>query len=160
VNTVTLSAGVALILAWIVWEWLHPAPIVDIKLFKKRNFATVMFFTFVLGIVLFGATVVIPQFLQNLLGYPAIKAGDADHDAGCRRSGEPDGSPDHDGLRLRQHSVGSELYGDASEPGHRLRLGRHAADVSVYWAAFHLPALQHAWPTSACRERRTTRFPG
>jgi DHA2 family multidrug resistance protein len=75
--TATLTAGVGLIVSWIVWEWLHPAPIVDIKLFKKRNFATAMFFTFVLGIVLFGTTVVIPQFLQNLLGYPAIKAGEA-----------------------------------------------------------------------------------
>ena len=36
-----------------------------------------MFFTFVLGIVLFGTTVVIPQFLQLLLGYPAVKAGEA-----------------------------------------------------------------------------------
>jgi DHA2 family multidrug resistance protein len=75
--TGTLTAGVGLIIAWIVWEWLHPAPIVDIKLFKKRNFATAMFFTFVLGIVLFGTTVVIPQFLQNLIGYPAVKAGEA-----------------------------------------------------------------------------------
>jgi DHA2 family multidrug resistance protein len=36
-----------------------------------------MFFTFVLGTVLFGTTVVIPQFLQLLLGYPAVKSGEA-----------------------------------------------------------------------------------
>jgi DHA2 family multidrug resistance protein len=36
-----------------------------------------MFFTFMLGTVLFGTTVVIPQFLQTLLGYPAVKAGEA-----------------------------------------------------------------------------------
>lgn len=64
-------------LFWIVWEWTHDDPIVDIRLFQRRNFATAMFFTFVLGIVLFGTTVVIPQFLQLLLGYPAVKAGEA-----------------------------------------------------------------------------------
>jgi DHA2 family multidrug resistance protein len=75
--TLTLAGGVALLITWIVWEWRHPSPIVDVKLFKRRNFATAMFFTFILGIVLFGTTVVIPQFLQNLLGYSAVKAGEA-----------------------------------------------------------------------------------
>ncbi len=75
--TIALAAAVVLVITWIVWEWRHPSPIVDIKLFKRRNFATAMFFTFILGIVLFGTTVVIPQFLQNLLGYPAVKAGEA-----------------------------------------------------------------------------------
>ena len=64
-------------IAWIVWEWRHPFPIVNIRLFRKRNFAVAMFFTFMLGIVLFGTTVVIPQFLQTLLGYPAVTAGEA-----------------------------------------------------------------------------------
>ena len=63
--------------AWVVWEWFHPEPIVDVRLFRNRNFSTAMFFTFVLGIVLFGTTVVIPQFLQVLMGYPAVKAGEA-----------------------------------------------------------------------------------
>jgi DHA2 family multidrug resistance protein len=36
-----------------------------------------MFFTFILGIVLYGTTVLIPQFLQSLLGYPAVRAGEA-----------------------------------------------------------------------------------
>jgi MFS transporter, DHA2 family, multidrug resistance protein len=65
------------LITWVVWEYNHPSPIVEIRLFKNRNFSVAMFFTFVLGIVLFGTTVVIPQFLQLLLGYPAIKAGEA-----------------------------------------------------------------------------------
>ena len=52
-------------------------PIVELKLLKKRNFATAMFFMFMLGIVLYGTTVLIPQFLQLLLGYPAVMAGEA-----------------------------------------------------------------------------------
>jgi DHA2 family multidrug resistance protein len=58
-------------------EYYHPLPIVEIRLFRNRNFSTVMFLTFVLGIVLSGATVVIPQFLQLLLGYPAQTSGGA-----------------------------------------------------------------------------------
>src|SRR5438309_2186952 len=37
--TVTLFVGVSLLVYWVIWEWRHPAPIVDVKLFKKRNFA-------------------------------------------------------------------------------------------------------------------------
>jgi DHA2 family multidrug resistance protein len=65
------------LVVWVIWEYNHPSPIVEIRLFKNRNFSTAMFFTFVLGMVLFGTTVVIPQFLQLLMGYPAVKAGEA-----------------------------------------------------------------------------------
>ncbi len=75
--TTMLIVAVYAFMVWVVWEWYHPEPIVDVRLFKNRNFACAMFFTFVLGTVLFGTTVVIPQFLQVLLGYPAEKAGQA-----------------------------------------------------------------------------------
>ncbi len=75
--TVTFIIAVACLIAWIVWEWRHPDPIVDIRLFKHRNFAVAIFFTFTLGVVLFGTTVMLPQFLQDLLGYPAVTAGEA-----------------------------------------------------------------------------------
>jgi DHA2 family multidrug resistance protein len=64
-------------LVWIVWEWNHPNPVVDIRMFKMRNFATAMFFSFTVGIVLYGTTFMIPQFLQVLLGYPAVVAGES-----------------------------------------------------------------------------------
>ena len=57
------------------WEWRHPDPIVDLKLLKNRNFGTAVFLQFVLGMVLFGSTVLIPQFLQVLMGYTAERAG-------------------------------------------------------------------------------------
>ena len=75
--TVLLAVAVYALLVWVVWEWYHPNPIVDVRLFQNRNFATAMFFTFVLGTVLFGTTVVIPQFLEVLLGYPAVTSGEA-----------------------------------------------------------------------------------
>ena len=75
--TITFIIAIVSLTAWIVWEWRHPDPIVDIRLFKHRNFATAIFFTFVLGITLFGTTVMLPEFLENLLGYPAVAAGEA-----------------------------------------------------------------------------------
>ena len=49
----------------------------DLRLLRQRNFATSAFMMFVLGMVLFGTTVLIPQFLQVLMGYTAEQAGRA-----------------------------------------------------------------------------------
>ena len=69
--------AVIVFVGWIFWEWRHPNPIVELKLLKNRNLATAIFFMFILGFVLYGTTVLIPQFLQLLLGYPAVAAGEA-----------------------------------------------------------------------------------
>ena len=68
-----LAACILTFFVW--WEWHHPDPIVDLKLLKNRNFGTAVFLQFVLGMVLFGSTVLIPQFLQVLMGYTAERAG-------------------------------------------------------------------------------------
>ena len=60
----------------------HPDPIVDLKLLRNRNFGTAIFLQFILGMVLFGSTVLIPQFLQVLMGYTAERAGMALSPAG------------------------------------------------------------------------------
>jgi DHA2 family multidrug resistance protein len=72
-----LCIAVIVLIAWIIWEWRHPNPIVELKLLKRRNFAAAVFFMFNLGFVLYGTTVLIPEFLQLLLGYPAVNAGEA-----------------------------------------------------------------------------------
>jgi DHA2 family multidrug resistance protein len=69
-----ITAAVCLITA-VVWEYHHPHPILDIRLFKVRNFAVSCLMMFMLGVSLFGATVLIPQFLQILMGYTAQQAG-------------------------------------------------------------------------------------
>jgi DHA2 family multidrug resistance protein len=76
INLSIATAVISLVL-FVWWEWHHKDPIVDVKLFKRRNFATAMVFTFALGMVLYGTTVLIPQFLQYLLGYSAVSAGEA-----------------------------------------------------------------------------------
>jgi DHA2 family multidrug resistance protein len=75
--TAVFVLSIVLLISWVVWEWRHPNPIVELTLLKKRNFRTAMFFMFVLGMVLYGTTVIIPQFLQLLLGYSAVSAGEA-----------------------------------------------------------------------------------
>jgi MFS transporter, DHA2 family, multidrug resistance protein len=67
--------GVPLLIAFFMWEWFHDHPIVDVRLLNNRNFGTAVFFSFILGIVLFGSTVLIPEFLQSSLGYTAERAG-------------------------------------------------------------------------------------
>jgi len=73
--TTMFSIGVPVLVAFFLWEWYHDNPIVDVRLLKNRNFGTAVFFSFVLGLVLFGTTVLIPQFLQTSMGYTAERAG-------------------------------------------------------------------------------------
>lgn len=54
---------------------LKHRPILDLTLFKNRNFATSFALMFILGFTLFGTTVLIPLFVQNLMGYTAELAG-------------------------------------------------------------------------------------
>ncbi len=75
--TTMFCVGVPVLVAFAIWEWYHPDPIVDVRLLKNRNFGTAVFFSFTLGIVLFGSTVLIPEFLQQSLGYTAERAGEA-----------------------------------------------------------------------------------
>ena len=63
------------ILAGIVWELRQKQPVVDLRMLKDRNFAVSTAAMFFLGFVLYSSTVLIPQFLQELLGYTAELAG-------------------------------------------------------------------------------------
>jgi MFS transporter, DHA2 family, multidrug resistance protein len=72
---VSLVIAIVALVALVVNEFLHDDPIMDLRLLKNRNFATAVTFSFVLGMVLNGSTILLPQFLQNSLGYTASLAG-------------------------------------------------------------------------------------
>jgi DHA2 family multidrug resistance protein len=74
ITTLILLAAAGLV-SLVIWEWRHKEPIVDVRLFKMFNFASCNVMMFVLGAVLFSSTVLLPQFLQTLMGYTAQKAG-------------------------------------------------------------------------------------
>ncbi|WP_313900637.1 DHA2 family efflux MFS transporter permease subunit [Edaphobacter flagellatus] len=72
----------AMIIAFVIMIWwelrqlrVGHRPIVNLTLFKRRNFAIGFILMFVLGFSLYGTTVLIPQFVQTLLGYTAQLAG-------------------------------------------------------------------------------------
>jgi DHA2 family multidrug resistance protein len=72
--TLALVSAICL-LSLVVWEWRHKDPVIDVQLFKNFNFATASLMMFTLGILLFSSLVMMPQFLQTLMGYTAQSAG-------------------------------------------------------------------------------------
>jgi DHA2 family multidrug resistance protein len=50
-------------------------PILDLRLLAQRNVGTTMFVMFMVGVSLYSSTVLIPQFLQEIMGYSAEQAG-------------------------------------------------------------------------------------
>jgi DHA2 family multidrug resistance protein len=69
-----LYAAVALV-SFVVWEWNHDTPIVDVRMFKRGGFAVANSLMLVLGVTLYGSTVLLPQYLQVLMGYTAQQSG-------------------------------------------------------------------------------------
>jgi len=63
------------LIAGIIWELREKEPVVDLRMLKDRNFAISTVAMFFLGFVLYSTTVLIPQLLQQLLGYTAELAG-------------------------------------------------------------------------------------
>jgi len=73
-----LCVGALVSLIW--WELRQirhqHKPIIDLRLFEGRTFSLSFGMMFVLGIALYGTTVLIPQLLQTLMGYTATSAGE------------------------------------------------------------------------------------
>ena len=61
--------------AFIVREIRTRDPVVHLRVFKDRTYAAGVFLMTVLGFVLYGSMLLVPIFLQTLLGYPAVNAG-------------------------------------------------------------------------------------
>lgn len=74
ITAFAIAAGLGL-LAFVVWELYQEDPIVDLRLLGQRNFAIANLLMLMLGFVLFGSTVLIPQLVQDLFGYTATLAG-------------------------------------------------------------------------------------
>jgi len=74
ITTLVVVATVCLI-SLVVWEWFQKAPIIDVHMFKSFNFASASLMMFTLGILLFSSLVLMPQFLQTLVGYTSQLAG-------------------------------------------------------------------------------------
>ncbi len=60
---------------FIWWQLKTEHPLVDLKVFKNRNFTLGLILMTTLGAILYGTTAQIPLFLQTLMGYPALQSG-------------------------------------------------------------------------------------
>lgn len=57
------------------WELRQREPLVDLSLFRSPGFSLINLIALIFGVGMFGSTFLLPIFLQNMLGYPALLAG-------------------------------------------------------------------------------------
>jgi len=74
ISGLAILAGVMLV-AFIIRELTTADPVLHLRVFKERTYATGVFLMTTLGFVMYGSLVLLPLFLQTVLGYPAIEAG-------------------------------------------------------------------------------------
>jgi MFS transporter, DHA2 family, multidrug resistance protein len=66
------ALGIAFAIAWLLYT---DKPVVNIRVFKDRNFAVGSVVIVAIGLVLYSSAVLIPQLAQEVLGYTALLAG-------------------------------------------------------------------------------------
>ena len=74
IRALGVMAVVGLVL-FVVRELRTDHPIVDLRVFRIPTYATGVFLMTILGFVLYGSTVLIPIWLQELMGYSSLNAG-------------------------------------------------------------------------------------
>ncbi|CDR06316.1 MFS transporter [Streptomyces iranensis] len=72
---VLLTAAVACLAAFLFIEARHPDPMLDLSLFRGRSFTGTQLATLCTNASFFGLLVYLSLYLQNQLGYSALKAG-------------------------------------------------------------------------------------
>jgi DHA2 family multidrug resistance protein len=72
--TVLAIVAAVSIVVFVIWELRQRYPVVDLRALGNSNFAMTNVMIFVLGVVLYGSTVLIPQYVQELMGYTAQQA--------------------------------------------------------------------------------------
>ena len=70
-----LIFGLAFLIGFIVWQRRCAAPLVNLTLFRYRQFAMGALVAFIYGMALFGSTYLLPVYLQMGLAYAPSRAG-------------------------------------------------------------------------------------
>lgn len=70
-----IAIAVVFLIGFLIRELRAEDPVVNLRVFKIRSYATGVLLMTVLGFVLYGSIVIVPIWLQTLLGYPAVNAG-------------------------------------------------------------------------------------
>jgi DHA2 family multidrug resistance protein len=69
-----ISASALILLIW--WEVPQESPMVDLTLFKRRDFAIGFVLMLFFGFMILGTTYLLPAYAQNVMGYRATEAGE------------------------------------------------------------------------------------
>ena len=72
---ITTIVSLTALVALVIWEWHNDDPIIDLHLYRDRSFAIGNFLMFMVGFALMSSTVLLPLFMQTILGYTAEQAG-------------------------------------------------------------------------------------
>ena len=71
----SLSAGVALLAAFLVWESRAPQPLLPLRFFRSRAFSATNVVSFAMFFGVFGSIFFLSQYFQTAQGYSPLQAG-------------------------------------------------------------------------------------
>jgi EmrB/QacA subfamily drug resistance transporter len=71
----SLGSGVALVAAFVAWEFKAPEPMLPMRFFRSRGFASTSVVSFAMFFGVFGAIFLLSQFFQSAQGYGPFEAG-------------------------------------------------------------------------------------
>jgi DHA2 family multidrug resistance protein len=74
ITTLAIVAAISLTV-WVIWELTDEQPLVDLRLFRHRNFAAGTLALVLAFALFFSIALMLPLWLQNTLGYTAIWSG-------------------------------------------------------------------------------------
>lgn len=69
------AVTVIALIGFLAREFMTRKPVVNLRAFKDRTFSAGVFLMTIVGFVLYGSLVLLPLWLQTLLGYPSLQAG-------------------------------------------------------------------------------------
>ncbi len=72
--TLIVISAISLV-ALAIYEWRSPHPVIDVRLFTNFNFLSANVMMFMVGVMMFSSLVLMPLFLQTLMGYTAEISG-------------------------------------------------------------------------------------
>ncbi len=74
ISVLAVVAAVSLA-GFVLWELRTDVPAVNLRILKDRSFSGALLITSIMGVVLFGVLIMLPLFLQTMLGYDTTQSG-------------------------------------------------------------------------------------
>ncbi len=72
---ILVAVTVVFFIAFVIRELVARHPVVYLNVFKDRTYTAGVILMTIVGVVLYGSLVILPIWLQTLLGYPSLQAG-------------------------------------------------------------------------------------